>query len=255
MNLPDEFPARSALTHSSFVAQRCGHNFYLAYIPPLLSRCVFGRFQARFGLLDDEIRCSHPPREQAQEIIGHVGSAISAVSSQVFAAAEFISGRPLTEKRLVRANALALGQKSSSLRRGPMWVGGSHPSRAWYVAPPADRMKPLLKNLIELTEWSHFPCSLKASLALCQLLLVHPFDDGNGRTARALFLGLGFRELGVQESLVDSLTRLWQDQGSALHGATLRLTETGRWDSYLELCESAIRDSIQCVREINVIPM
>lgn len=55
-----------------------------------------------------------------------------------------------------------------------------------YIPPAAEDIKPLLEELIDyITESSDHPL-LKAAITHYQLVTIHPFEDGNGRTARLI---------------------------------------------------------------------
>ncbi|MGW0178811.1 Fic family protein [Nocardia sp. NPDC003345] len=72
---------------------------------------------------------------------------------------------------------------------GPMQVvsGGYGRERVHFEAPPAARLN---TEMTEFLEWVNRPAAepaiIKAGLAHLWFVTVHPFDDGNGRIARAL---------------------------------------------------------------------
>ena len=72
---------------------------------------------------------------------------------------------------------------------GPMQVvsGPIGKHRVHYEAPPADRLDSEMKRF---TDWCEAPSGephlLRAGLAHLWLVTLHPFDDGNGRVARAV---------------------------------------------------------------------
>ena len=56
-----------------------------------------------------------------------------------------------------------------------------------YQAPPAERLDSEMKRFVEWCEApSAEPQLLRAGLAHLWLVTIHPFDDGNGRVARAV---------------------------------------------------------------------
>lgn len=72
---------------------------------------------------------------------------------------------------------------------GPMQVvsGPFGKERVHYVAPEADRLRQEMKNFLEWFEKDNsIDLVLKAGMAHLWFVTVHPFDDGNGRIARAL---------------------------------------------------------------------
>lgn len=72
---------------------------------------------------------------------------------------------------------------------GPMQVvsGPVHRHRVHYEAPPASRLEAEVRRFLE---WANAttpePTLIKAGLAHLWFVTLHPFDDGNGRVARAV---------------------------------------------------------------------
>lgn len=74
------------------------------------------------------------------------------------------------------------------LRDCPMWIGpsGAPISAATFVAPPPEAIPELIEDLIGYINGSDHPPVVQAALAHVQFETIHPFEDGNGRTGRAL---------------------------------------------------------------------
>ena len=74
------------------------------------------------------------------------------------------------------------------LRDGPIWVGpsGATIDAATFVAPPTGRVPDLLADLVGYMNNSEHHGALQAAVVHVQFETIHPFDDGNGRTGRAL---------------------------------------------------------------------
>ena len=112
------------------------------------------------------------------------------------------AARPMTEKRLLGWHASLFPTGRSAFSRiavgafrddaaGPMQVVSAPLSRAPVVhfeAPPAARVRAEVRKLLEWLEGpaAHEDGLLASGLAHLWLLTIHPFDDGNGRLARAL---------------------------------------------------------------------
>jgi Fic family protein len=107
---------------------------------------------------------------------------------------------PLTEERLFAWHASLFPTGRSGMHRirvgawrddstGPMEVvsGVIGKERVHYQAPPSDR---LADEMAKLLEWFEGPKDtdplLTAGLAHLWFVTIHPFDDGNGRIARAI---------------------------------------------------------------------
>jgi len=81
-----------------------------------------------------------------------------------------------------------LEDKPGKWRKTPVAVGNRTTGKITYLAPPAKKVPQLIKELID---WYHhqdqyFNVVLKAAIVHYRLVWIHPFADGNGRTARAL---------------------------------------------------------------------
>jgi Fic family protein len=110
------------------------------------------------------------------------------------------SAEPLSAQRLFAWHAALFPTGYSGLNRirigawrddatGPMQVvsGPLHRQKVHYQAPPADRLP---AEMARFLEWANDntgePALLKAGLAHLWFVTLHPFDDGNGRIARAV---------------------------------------------------------------------
>ena len=107
---------------------------------------------------------------------------------------------PLTEERLFGWHAALFPTGRSGMQKirvgdwrddssGPMQVvsGPIGKERVHYQAPPAERLP---AEMSQFLDWFNGPASidpvLKAALAHLWFVTIHPFDDGNGRIARAI---------------------------------------------------------------------
>lgn len=68
------------------------------------------------------------------------------------------------------------------------WIGGNdyNPCGAAYVPPPPEEVDRLLVDLCRFASSEHLPPLAQAAIAHAQFETIHPFEDGNGRTGRAL---------------------------------------------------------------------
>jgi len=68
------------------------------------------------------------------------------------------------------------------------WIGGNdyNPCGADYVPPPPEEVPGLLDDLCRAMADDGLPPLVQAALVHAQFETIHPFDDGNGRTGRAL---------------------------------------------------------------------
>lgn len=111
------------------------------------------------------------------------------------------SAEPLTADRLFGWHAALFPTGYSGLSRiavgrwrddvsGPMQVvsGPMHRRKVHFEAPPAERLAAEMARFLHWAEADHglVPALVKAGLAHLWFVTVHPFDDGNGRIARAV---------------------------------------------------------------------
>jgi Fic family protein len=74
------------------------------------------------------------------------------------------------------------------VRDSQNWIGGNdyNPCGADFVPPPPDAVERLLADLCEFVNDDALPPLVQAGIAHAQFETIHPFEDGNGRTGRAL---------------------------------------------------------------------
>ena len=145
------------------------------------------------------------------------------------------------------------------LRDCPMWVGppGAPISAATFVAPPQQAVPELLEDLVDYINGQEHPPVIQAAVAHAQFETIHPFEDGNGRTGRALIQTVLNARSAVDGSVpvsaaLNNDTRLYY---SALRSAQRvvcdRSDHTARdaamlpWlDLFRGACEAAVAESL-----------
>lgn len=77
---------------------------------------------------------------------------------------------------------------AGKIRTEQNWIGGNNynPCGADFVPPPPTYIATLLEDLCEAINSHDLPPLVQAALVHAQFETIHPFDDGNGRTGRAL---------------------------------------------------------------------
>jgi len=107
---------------------------------------------------------------------------------------------------------IVMGESSEKIGiRGPMPPGvlfavyDEQTHQPEYIPPMADDIPALLDELIAYVNQSDDHPLIKAAVAHYQMVTIHPFEDGNGRTARILsdyvldYYGYGFNQIGSLE--------------------------------------------------------
>jgi Fic family protein len=165
------------------------------------------------------------PGATAQEVLANIDAMVLAVES----AAE----RAHFDEDVMRAIHCRLLERTAHqhiagrVRDTQNWIGGNNytPCGADFVPPPPELLAPLLRDLYETINTDLLSPLVQAALAHAQFETIHPFDDGNGRTGRALvhvvFKRRGIaREFvppisvvfaGAREQYIDGLTRFRND--------------------------------------------
>jgi Fic family protein len=87
------------------------------------------------------------------------------------------------------------------------WIGGNdyNPCGADFVPPQPEHIAELLDDLCEFCNSDHLPPLIQAAVAHAQFETIHPFEDGNGRTGRALIQVL-LRRRGLAPSYVPPIS-------------------------------------------------
>ncbi|TSC56025.1 MAG: Uncharacterized protein Greene071421_44 [Parcubacteria group bacterium Greene0714_21] len=104
---------------------------------------------------------------------------------------------PITEKAILKIHALVTNktlpeEQSGHYRKGPVHVVRRRlgmPQETVYTAPEAKKVPQLMRDLVEWIQKSDkngVNPIIAAGIAHAEFAAIHPFADGNGRTARAL---------------------------------------------------------------------
>lgn len=81
-----------------------------------------------------------------------------------------------------------------------------------------------------------WPTTLIALVSLVRLLQVHPFFDGNGRTARLYATWLVCRQLGPSLLFPHLLDALWNRAEFSIGGACVASRDHDDWTPLLDYC-------------------
>ena len=92
-------------------------------------------------------------------------------------------------------------------RTGQNWIGGNdyNPCGADFVPPPREHLDGLIADLCEAINDELLPPLVQAALVHAQFETIHPFDDGNGRTGRAL-IHVVLRRRGIAGAYVPPIS-------------------------------------------------
>src|SRR5579859_6521219 len=102
--------------------------------------------------------------------------------------------QPVTESNIKLIHGLVMGGgkkkvKPTPYRDGQNVIKDMATRRIVYLPPQASDVKDLMKDLVSWmnsNKTKELPCPLQAGIAHYQFATIHPYYDGNGRTARLL---------------------------------------------------------------------
>jgi Fic family protein len=96
---------------------------------------------------------------------------------------------------------------AGKIRASQNWIGGNdyNPCGADFVPPPPDEVGALLEDLCDAINDESLPPLMQAAIVHAQFETIHPFDDGNGRTGRAL-IHVVLRRRGIAVSFVPPIS-------------------------------------------------
>ena len=123
----------------------------------------------------------------AAEILANIYAMELAVDEA--ATADQLEVHHLTDiHRVLLATAPNADRVAGVVRTSQNWIGGNdyNPCGADFVPPPPENVEALLADVIEFSNDESLPPLAQAALAHAQFETIHPFEDGNGRTGRAL---------------------------------------------------------------------
>jgi Fic family protein len=164
------------------------------------------------------------------EVLGNIDAMALAVDEAAivdrFGVAEIIAiHQRLMERAANRSNA-------GKIRTAQNWIGGNdhNPCGADFVPPPPEQVVTLLTDLCEAINDDRLPPIVQAALVHAQFETIHPFDDGNGRTGRALIHVVLRRRRVAANYLPPISVMLARATGRYIEGlTTFRGSDVGSW--------------------------
>ncbi|MFE8031660.1 Fic family protein [Thiohalocapsa marina] len=132
-------------------------------------------------------------------------------------------------------------QTPGEFRRSQNWIGGTRPSNAAFVPPPAEEV---LECMSKLELFLHdqpepTPVLLKAALAHVQFETIHPFLDGNGRLGRLLIALLLCEQKVLREPML-YLSLYFKTHRQYYYELLNNVRMTGDWEAWLDFFAEAV---------------
>ncbi|WP_432502733.1 Fic family protein [Kineococcus arenarius] len=122
-----------------------------------------------------------------------------------------------------------LGKSPGHYRQGPIFVHDDTAGRNVYEGPPTEEVPRLVDELmVVLNDPGRDDVLVRAAMAHLNLVMIHPFRDGNGRMARALQTLVLARESIVEPPFAS--IEEWLGRNTESYYAILALTGAGAWN-------------------------
>jgi Fic family protein len=118
-----------------------------------------------------------------------------------------ITPQHLKEIHAVLMARSPIADGAGRFRKTQGWIGGNdyNPCGADFVPAPEDKIEPLVNDLCRFANDDQLSPVVQAAIAHAQFETIHPFDDGNGRTGRALVQVL-LRRRGLAHTFVPPIS-------------------------------------------------
>ncbi|MGD0193269.1 MAG: Fic family protein [Candidatus Dormibacteria bacterium] len=142
---------------------------------------------------------------ESAEILANIDAMQLAIERAV-GTEELIEADLLDVHRLILKRSRTPGL-AGHFREVQNWIGGNdyNPCGADFVPPPPEQLPTLLADLCRFCNDDALPPIVQAAIAHAQFETIHPFEDGNGRTGRALVQVI-LRRRGLAPTFVPPLS-------------------------------------------------
>ena len=155
------------------------------------------------------------------------------------------------QEKIVEADP---GVKRGVFRDDAVYVmsGSMKNTEIIYEAPPASEVYGMMERFIEFANGHSYPDLIMSAMAQYYFVAIHPFEDGNGRTARIISDYLLYRSSDyIPAVFVSSEIKMKQREYYALldkisRGSSMDLTEWVCW--FLERLIDAYSNAIEKIR-------
>jgi Fic family protein len=137
---------------------------------------------------------------------------------------------------------------------GPMRVvsGGMSRERIHFEAPPANRVSENMNTLLKWIESTSEDAVIQSAVVHLWFLSIHPFEDGNGRIARALsdLLHQSPRRFYSLSNQIEKERKEYYRQLEIVQQGTLDISSWINW--YFECLEKSLHESEVLLQKILV---
>lgn len=143
-------------------------------------------------------------------------------------------------------------EKTGRFRNRPVWIGGRSPHVAKFVPPASPRVPELIDDLLLFAKRMDLPRLVQIAIAHAQFETIHPFEDGNGRTGRAIIHAM-IKDFGLATSatipisagLLSNTKGYFDALEAYRHGDLRPILET-----FFESTQLALNNASELIREL-----
>lgn len=168
----------------------------------------------------------------------HRGGAGTSEFSLVRDAYAFIRDKigAISESDVLACHSVLHGTSVRSFRGSNVLVGGGGGVRSASYVPPDYGSVPLL-----MRDWRKYINGICADpiagivVGVFRLLQIHPFHDGNGRTARLMLLALMSKYYGARSGVYDVARRMFASGNHELLLSSLRQIRENDWNEAFKI--------------------
>lgn len=194
-------------------------------------------------------------RDSQREVLNY-NQALKSLSSQHKKNTPFSLDLILKIQQQVTSDLLP-GHESGQLRQKPVVVNDPKTGKLIFLPPDVNEVKPLMEELVDFVIQSQGKIDplIMAGIFHKQFVIIHPFMDGNGRTARLITktilaqMGLNTFNLFSFESYYNqNVTRYFQTVGES--GDYYELKKKIDFTAWLEYFTAGIIDELLRVKKI-----
>ncbi len=146
------------------------------------------------------------------------------------------------------------GKMPGEIRRTQNWIGGSRPSDAAYVPPPAHLLPDLLADFERfMSEGDDLPPLVRAGLLHVQFETIHPYLDGNGRIGR-LLVSLLLEEWRLLSQPLLYLSLFFKRHRQEYYARLGAVRAKGDWEGWIRFFLDAVAtiadEAVETAREL-----
>lgn len=167
---------------------------------------------------------------EATEILANIDAMQLAVEDA--ATIEHLAPHHFEQIHAVLLKSAPRSAGAGAIRDEQNWIGGNdyNPCGADFVPPPPEELNRLLTDLCAFCSEEALPPLVQAAIAHAQFETIHPFNDGNGRTGRALVQVL-LRRRGLAPDYIPPISvALAAERAQYIDGMeSYRAGDVGEW--------------------------